>query len=199
MATVLVCYGTSEGQTKKVAGRIASILRRRGHEATKVDLGSAAPDDIESFDAVLVGASIHVGKHQSAVASFVRDHREALALRPTGFFQLSLSSATDDEQRRAEAAAYVDEFVEATGFRPDRIGLFGGALRYSKYGFLKRLVMKRIAADATGDTDTRRDYEYTDWAEVAAFTKDFAAFVEGRLAVDSPAGDAVESGDSDER
>jgi menaquinone-dependent protoporphyrinogen oxidase len=41
--------------------------------------------------------------------------------------------------------------------------------------------MKRIARDATGDTDTGRDYEYTDWAEVAAFANDFAAFVEGRL------------------
>ena len=41
--------------------------------------------------------------------------------------------------------------------------------------------MKRIAKDATGDTDTSRDYEYTDWAEVEAFANDFAAFVEGRL------------------
>jgi len=113
----------------------------------------------------------------------VSTNRDALAARPTAFFQLSISSAVADETRRAEAAGYVDAFLEETDWHPDRIGLFGGALRYSKYGFLKRLVMKRIAKEATGDTDTSRDYEYTDWHEVETFTADFAAFVEGRLGI----------------
>jgi menaquinone-dependent protoporphyrinogen oxidase len=190
MPTVLVCYGTGEGQTAKVAERIVSTLESRGHDAAAVDLGEGPPDrSIEAFDAVLVGSSIHVGKHQSVVREFVREHREALSARPTGFFQVSLSSATDDEERRAEAAGYVEAFVEATGWHPDRIGLFGGALRYSEYGFLKRLLMKGIAKDATGDTDTSRDYEYTDWAEVEAFAGDVAAFVEGRLGVAPPEDD----------
>jgi menaquinone-dependent protoporphyrinogen oxidase len=54
-------------------------------------------------------------------------------------------------------------------------------LRYSKYGFLERLLLKRIARDATGDRDTSRDYEYTDWDEVVDFADDFAGFVESRL------------------
>lgn len=185
MATILVCYGTSEGQTAKVADRLGQTLAERGHETRVTDIKSA-PADLDDFDAVLVGASIHVGKQQSAVSEFVMEHRDALAGRPTGFFQVSLSSATDDPERRAEAADYVDAFVERTDWHPDRIGLFGGALRYSKYGFLKRLMMKRIAKEATGDTDTSRDYEYTDWAEVEAFANDFAAFVEGRLGVTPP-------------
>lgn len=49
-------------------------------------------------------------------------------------------------------------------------------------------MMKRIAAEATGDTDTSRDYEYTDWNEVEAFTDDVAAFVEDRLGVTPPGG-----------
>jgi menaquinone-dependent protoporphyrinogen oxidase len=187
MLRFLVCYGTGEGQTAKVADRIVSTLEARGHEATALDLGEGTPGSpIEAFDAVLVGASIHVGKHQPSVREFVGEHRDELAARPTGFFQVSLSSATDDDQRRAEAARYVDEFVEATDWTPDRVGQFGGALRYSEYGFLKRLLMKRIARDATGDTDTSRDYEYTDWTDVEAFTRDFATFVEGRLGVTPP-------------
>ena len=147
-----------------------------------------APSDsaIERFDAVLVGASIHMGKQQPAVREFVSSNRDALASRPTAFFQLSMSSAVTDETRRANAAGYADEFLEATDWHPDRIGLFGGALRYSKYGFLKRLLMKRIAKEATGDTDASRDYEYTDWHEVEAFAADFAAFAEGRLGATPP-------------
>lgn len=187
MVSDLVIYGTSEGQTAKVADRIVEILDERGHDATTMNAEGTPPDvAIGDFDAVLVGASIHMGNHQSAIREVVSTNRDALAARPTAFFQLSISSAVADETRRAEAAGYVDAFLEETDWHPDRIGLFGGALRYSKYGFLKRLMMKRIAKDATGDTDTSRDYEYTDWHEVEAFAADFAAFVEGRLGTTPP-------------
>ncbi|EMA56149.1 flavodoxin domain-containing protein [Halococcus thailandensis] len=186
MVSMLVCYGTGEGQTAKVADRIVDVLAERDHDTTAMNVADVPPDfAIEEFDTVLVGASIHVGKQQSAVREFVDDNHDALASRPTAFFQLSISSAGPDEERRAEAAGYADEFLETIDWQPDHIGLFGGALRYSKYGFLKRLLMKRIAKDTTGDTDTSRDYEYTDWAEVAAFANDFAAFVEGRFGVAS--------------
>ena len=50
-----------------------------------------------------------------------------------------------------------------------------GALPFTKYGWLKRLVMLRIARKQLGtDLDTRRDYEYTDWKDVRAFARDFS-------------------------
>jgi menaquinone-dependent protoporphyrinogen oxidase len=52
-----------------------------------------------------------------------------------------------------------------------------GALPYTRYNWLKRWVMKRIVAKAGGDTDTTRDYEYTNWEELRAFSEEF-----GRLA-----------------
>jgi len=182
MSSFLVVYGTGEGQTARVASRIAETITERGHDVTSYDVEEIPGDfSLGSFDAALVGSSIHVGKHHGAVREFVGDYGDQLATRPTAFFQLSLSSAVDDPERRAEAAGYVDTLLEDLDWHPDRVGLFGGALRYSKYGFLKRLVMKRIARGATGDVDTSRDYEYTDWEEVDAFAKDFAGFVEGRL------------------
>ena len=182
MARILVVYGTGEGQTARVAARIGDVLADRAHDVTVTDIedaGSAA--DPEEFDAVLVGSSIHVGAHHEAIREYVETSLSGASARPSAFFQLSLSSAVDDAERRAEAARYVDDLLEAADWHPDRIGLFGGALRYSKYGFLKRLLMKRIAKNATGDIDTSRDHEYTDWDEVEAFAADFAGFVERRL------------------
>jgi len=182
MASILVLFGTGEGQTAKVAARIDGVLTDRGHDVSTVDVESRPAElDVEGFDAILVGSSIHLGKHHEAIRAFVAENSEVLNARVSGFFQVSLSSAVDDPERHAEAAQYVDEFLEGAGWHPDRIGLFGGALRYSKYGFLKRLMLKRIAKDATGDVDTSRDYEYTDWDEVDAFSADFAGFVENRI------------------
>lgn len=157
----LVLYGTGEGQTATIAPRIADGLTEHGHDATTVNADEHPSDlDVDGFDAVLVGASIHGGKHQPAVKEFVTGHRETLATKPTAFFQVSLSSAT--EEGEAQAAGYVEEFIKATGWHPDRIGLFGGALRYSQHGFLARLMLKQIAKRALPDADTSHDMEFTD-------------------------------------
>ena len=189
MSSFLVLYGTGEGQTANVTDRIVEVLANRGHEATAVNAAEAGDLNLASYEAILVGASIHVGKHQPAVVEFVENNRDTLAGKPTAFYQVSLSSATEESQEKA--AGYVEEFVEATDWHPDRIGLFGGALRYSEYGFLKRLMMKQIAKRAMPDEDVSEDIEFTDWEEVEAFAADVAAFVEGRLGVLPP-----ESGES---
>jgi menaquinone-dependent protoporphyrinogen oxidase len=182
--TTLVVYGTGEGQTAKVAGRVVDHLDELGHEAEVYDVDDLPTDlDVTAYDAVLVGASIHRGRQQKSVRRFVERHRDDLARRPSGFFQVSLSAAVDDETHHTEAMGYVDDLVESTGWHPDRVAVFGGALRYSEYGFITRSLMKAIAKNATGDTDTSRDYEYTDWEEVRAFAAEFAAFVDEQRAL----------------
>ncbi|RKD89068.1 flavodoxin domain-containing protein [Halopiger aswanensis] len=185
MVSVLVLYGTGEGQTATVAGRIGDALEERGYEVSTLEVTELPAEfDVGEFDAALVGASIHFGTHQSSVVDFARSNRAALNAMPTAFFQVSLSSATEDG--RAQAAGYFEAFADETGWHPDRIGFFGGALRYSKYGFLKRLMMKQIATRTISDVppaDDSGDVEFTDWDEVEAFAADVAAFVEGRLGV----------------
>jgi menaquinone-dependent protoporphyrinogen oxidase len=70
--------------------------------------------------------------------------------------------------------AILNRFVGDTGWRPSVAKFVAGALPYTRYGWLRRLVMQRIVAKAGGDTDTRRDYEYTDWSDLRHFTVDFA-------------------------
>jgi menaquinone-dependent protoporphyrinogen oxidase len=183
VSSVLILYGTGEGQTAKIAERIATTISERGHEASAIDVGDR-PDSftLEGYDTVVVGASIHVGKHQDSVRDFVTDNRDVLSGMPTAFFQVSLSSA--NEEKREEAAGYVESFLTEAGWHPDRIGQFGGALRFSEYGFLKRLMMKQIAKDLlTEERGPSGDIEFTDWDAVDAFAADVAAFVEGRLGV----------------
>lgn len=183
MSSFLILYGTGEGQTAKIAEQMATTISERGHEASAIDVRDR-PDSstLEGYDAAVVGASIHVGKHQDEIRDFVTDNRDVLSEMPTAFFQVSLSSAT--EEKRGAAAGYVESFLTDTGWHPDRIGQFGGALRFSEYGFRKRLMMKRIAKDLlTEREEPDGDIEFTDWNAVDAFAADVAAFVEGRLSV----------------
>ena len=54
------------------------------------------------------------------------------------------------------------------------VKVVAGALAYTRYNRLTRWAMKRIVTKAHGDTDTSRDYEYTDWNDVRRFAGEFA-------------------------
>lgn len=181
MATIVTIYGTGQGQTAKVADHIGSRLGERGHETTNVEVTEADSIKLTDFDAVLIGASIHMGQPQKAVRKFVSAHRAVLVTRPTGYFQVSGASGEDSEEGDAEAIAYLDEFIDETNWRPDRIALFGGAFRFSAYGFLMRAMMKRIVKNKHPGVDSTQDIEFTNWDDVAEFADEFATFVEERL------------------
>ncbi|MGM0590628.1 MAG: flavodoxin domain-containing protein [Halobacteriota archaeon] len=178
MASFLVAYGTGEGQTANVAAYIQEILRGRGHEVETVNLGDDPEPTVESFDAVFVGSSVHNRRHRPEVVEFVERNQEALETRQSAFFQLSLASSLPFDWARRGASDFVDTLVDQTGWRPDRIGRFAGAVAYTKYTRIERLLFKFVSAVTTGDTDTSRDYEYTDWNEVEAFAAEFASDVE---------------------
>ena len=184
MGDVLVAYATSEGQTEKVARRVAERIAAAGHGADLVHLADVDPD-VDAYDGVVVGASVHAGTFQRAVKRFAEAHRESVAARPNAFFFLSLTAADDAEESRA-AVSELGEAIEAeTGWHPDDVAAFAGALRYSEYGPLKRFVMKRIARQYDGGTDTSRDYEYTDWGEVDAFADRFAERIDATVGADA--------------
>src|SRR5215203_3524994 len=170
MMRVLIPYGTTEGLTARISDYVAEVIRGHGLVADAVDIkdpGAPKPDD---YDAVIVGASIHMGKHEGYVRDYVRENLDALARKPSAFFSVSLAAHDNME----EAEGYIEEFVRDTGWRPSKVGLFGGALLYTHYGFIKRHLMKKIARDkGNPDTDTSRDYVYTEWDGVKHFVEEF--------------------------
>ena len=91
-----------------------------------------------------------------------------------------MSLAAHDNPEVAEG--YIEEFAEDTGWRPDMVGHFAGALLYKQYGFIKRHLMKKIARDkGNSDTDTSRDYVYTDWDGVKRFAEEFLELLASRI------------------
>jgi menaquinone-dependent protoporphyrinogen oxidase len=172
MASIYIPYGTVEGQTARIAEFIADVMQAHGHSAKAVNIKDAGDGIPDGYDAVLVGASVHMGKHEDYVRDFVQKNREGLERLPSALFSVSMAAHGDTEN----AESYVEKFEEETGWRPAQVALFSGALLYTQYGFIKRLVMKKIASDkGSPDTDTSRDYVYTEWDGVKRFAEDFLA------------------------
>jgi menaquinone-dependent protoporphyrinogen oxidase len=171
MTKILIGYGTTEGQTARIAGHLAEVIRSQGLEAQALDLKQSKDTSLDGYDAVIVGGSIHMGKHEDYVVDFVRKNRLKFEGVPSAFFSVSLAAHGD----MANAEAYLTKFEQETGWQPAQVGFFGGALLYRQYGFIKRLMMKKIVSDKPGNlsTDTSRDHVYTDWDEVKRFAEAF--------------------------
>lgn len=180
---LLILFATREGHTHHVAEHVAQRVIEAGAtadvvSATNMDL------DLTPYDAAILAASVHLGRHNAQMKRFVIRHRAALERIPTAFLSVSLTEATAEDTHataaaRDEARATVDQliedFFEATGWRPTEAQPVAGALLYTRYGWLVRLIMKRIAAQAGGPTDVHHDYVLTDWSLLDLFVGTFLA------------------------
>jgi menaquinone-dependent protoporphyrinogen oxidase len=178
VARVLVVYATIEGQTARIAERIAQRLRGLGHSVAshRADKSGSGLDLAKHFaacNAVIVGASVHYGKHASHLRRLLRGHRAELAARRSAFFSVSVSAGGPGAKPEA-AQRYLQSFLRQVGWQPPQSATFAGALPYSKYGAFKRMLVTVFVRVAGGDTDTSRDYEYTDWNAVDRFAAEFA-------------------------
>ena len=185
MTTLAVFYATREGQTRRIAEYVAKALRSRGLHVDVFDVDGALPVglDVARYAAVVLAASIHMGKHERSMIAFVRAHRAALDRLPTAFLSVSLSQAAVEDAnasavRRRRAAAEVrktlERFVRTTRFRPTRVRPVAGALLYRQYGVALRLLMRFISGVVGASTDMSRDHEYTDWTALARFADEMA-------------------------
>jgi menaquinone-dependent protoporphyrinogen oxidase len=174
---ILIVYGTVEGQTRKIAYYMQDVLRQSGHTVTVAD-ASDDPPAPGSYDAVLIGSSIHIHKYQSAIVHYVTHNAAVLNKMPGAFFSVCLAVASDIEEEHREAEKITRDFLEQTGWEPSSTTQIAGALKYTQYDFLKRFIMKMIAKREGRTTDTSQDYEYTDWDAVKKFAIEFAQSVQ---------------------
>ena len=180
MPRVLIVYGTTDGQTRKIAATLSGIFEHLGvHADVHHAKGISAAIRPEDFDGVIVAASVHVGGYQRSVRRWVRAHAAALNRTPGAFLSVCLGVLEPAPGVQREVRAIAQRFLDGAGWLPTITKPVAGALPYTRYNVLTRWVMRRIVANGGGDTDTSRDYEYTDWDDLRTFARQFASYVEG--------------------
>jgi menaquinone-dependent protoporphyrinogen oxidase len=187
MRRILVLYATREGHTRRIAGYLAAALQSRGFSPHVVDAARLpAQLSIADYCGVILAASIHRQTHESEMTQFVKQHLHELNSIPSAFLSVSLSQAGAQKsaaspERSAKSAQdvrrMIDAFLADTGWHPLITKAVAGALTYSKYNFVLRRIMKWISRNEGGDTDTSRDYDYTDWKDLDELVADFTASV----------------------
>ncbi|MBF2709680.1 flavodoxin domain-containing protein [Flavobacterium soyangense] len=134
---LLILYGTTEGQTRKIAHFMEVFFQNAGYQVTIAD-STANPPSPKEFDAILIGSSIHMHKYHTAINHYIKKHVEDLNLMPGAFFSVSLAAASEMEEEHLEVQKITNEFLEQTGWKPLMTTQIAGALKYTEYDYFKR-------------------------------------------------------------
>lgn len=180
MAKILIVFGTQHGQTRKIAQAIGQELRSGGHAVHELDCREA-PDRYRPGDyaLTLIGGPVIAGGYPRELKRWVKSNARALNQENTLFFSVCLGILQKDPAVRADLNRIADGFFSETGWKPKSWRPFAGALHYTRYGWVTKILMRRIARKAGGGTDVRRDYEYTDWDEVRDYARALATSLPG--------------------
>ncbi len=155
---ILVTFGSTRGGTAEIAARIADVLREVG---SNVDcLAAAAVTSIATYDAVILGGALYMGRWVREARRFVARHASELRQRPVWLFSSGPLDASADRAPipPTRSVAAIMARVGARGH-----ATFGGRLAPDARGFLAAAMAKTRAGDWRNWEDIRR------WtAEIAA-------------------------------
>jgi menaquinone-dependent protoporphyrinogen oxidase len=156
---VLISYASRCGSTGGVAEAMGQVLCGMGASADIRLVGNV--NDLSPYHAVIVGSAIRRGKWLPEAVGFVKDNQEMLGRLPIAYFVVCLTMKENTAENRNTVMAYLDPVrKEAPKIQPVAVGLFPGALDFSKLSFVDKTVLKAKGA-SEGD--------YRDWPAVKAW------------------------------
>ena len=155
MTRTLVAYASKHGSTEEVARAIGSFLRDADHHVDVRDV--EAVTDVEPYDAVVLGASLYMGRVHAGARTFLRRHRAALEERPLAVFALGPLSL--EEEQVAGSRKQLDKALAHLGVDPQLVTVFGGVVDPKQLHFPLNRMPK---------TDAR------DWSEIDTWAADVA-------------------------
>lgn len=170
MSQTLLLYLSREGQTRKIADYIAAELQQAGQRVVVAELTTVSVEVLAAAGQVVIGASVRYGHLPAALYAFVAEHQALLAARANAFFCVNLTARKPGKDT-PQGSVYMRTFLQRSAWRPQQLAVFAGALRYSRYRWYDRWMIRFIMWLTKGPTDTRVDLELTDWHKVRAFAR----------------------------
>lgn len=178
MTKILIVYSSGEGQTQKIASFIKERISTHQCSVDIFDcenLNSYIP--LFDYDGFIIGASVHVGSFSQQIQKWVTENRLFIKDKPSAFFAVCLGILEKGNDALISESNIVTDFFEKSDWYPNLWRIFAGALKYSKYNWFLKRIMRRVVARAGFSSDLKHDYEFTDWHDVEVFVEQFIDMV----------------------
>jgi menaquinone-dependent protoporphyrinogen oxidase len=119
-----------------------------------------------SYDAVVLGSSVRSASWLPEAIAFVEKNQGNLTRIPVAYFLTCLALAKDTVENHRLAGTYMDPVLRAVpAVHPVELGLFAGALDYSKMNVFYRMIMQsKMQAKGVPEGDFRNWKAIRAWA-----------------------------------
>ncbi len=157
--TVLVAAASEHGATAEIAAWIGAGLAANGVDVEVRRLDEV--DDAARYDAFVLGSAVYLGQWLKTARSFIDDHADELASRPTWLFSSGPieGDPPPPDDPAAMRAGLVERLVERTHARDHK--LFGGKLEKGNLNWCEKVAV-RCAHASEGDHRDRAAVD--EWA-----------------------------------
>ena len=164
MTGVMSFYATRDGQSRRIAERIAGRLAERGIFTLPHDLAVALPVPQRLAEARLVTVvmAVRYGRHLREGERFLAIYRALRAPPPLVLLSVNLTARKPGKDT-AGGNAYLRKSIARHRLTPALALATGGRLDYSCYGWLDRQLIRFIMKLTGGPTDLKTCIEYTAW------------------------------------
>ena len=175
---IAIAYATRDGQSERIAQRIAARLGDKGTTTEISPLSRGAPPKIEAHsDANIAVLPVRYGRVLPEGQTFLAAYAIREDVPPLALAVVNLV-ARDPSRRTPETNPYLRKALARSGLQPALATAFAGRLNYPIYGFVDKQMIRLIMAMTGGVADGRSDIEYTDWAQVDEFATAVMALAE---------------------
>ncbi len=159
MNNILVTYSSKYGSTREIAGRIGEVLCQAGLQVDVLPVNGI--HDLSSYQAVILGSAIYIGKWQKEAVQFLQSHEQELAERPVWLFSSGPTGEGNpvDLVEGKRLPAEVEPVAER--IHPRDVAVFHGNIDPGKINFTEKWAIKNFKKKPFGD--------FRDWNAIAAW------------------------------
>jgi menaquinone-dependent protoporphyrinogen oxidase len=157
----LVTYASKAGSTTEIAERIAKNLSAKGLVVDFLPIEKVK--DLTAYQSVVVGSAIRAGNLLSGAKTFILKHQSELQQKHFSLFIVCLTMKDDTKENCDTVSAYLEPIRSQV--KPDKEGLFAGAINMRTLGFIERTMMKVMKAT---------DGDYRDWDTIDTWSQELA-------------------------
>ncbi len=156
---ILVVYAATEPHTSVIVDALAERLRGHGFAVEIGDALAGTMPPPQDYDVVVLGSPMVFGRESRLIATYIDQHRTALAELPSALFTVSESGAVRDP----DPGGFLADFLRTVDWQPDLAAAFAGGEPLPREGILLRLA-KSVANRPRSAAALR-----TDWTDVQRF------------------------------
>jgi menaquinone-dependent protoporphyrinogen oxidase len=138
---VLILFASRSGSTADTATIIAHEMKLKQKEITVDVLPVKKAKDITSYDLIILGSAIRMGRPLPEMLSFIKSYCPILKTKKIISFALCMNLRTENDKTIQESAAFLTPFSVCT---PIETKIFAGSVDYSKLDFFARLISKMV-------------------------------------------------------